>query len=112
MNGMCRDRVFTATEIGIIESQIKPEYFERKELGILINGRTVEGKRLINQRIADRSNERLSAKIPITAEHIRIYKVCWLDEFTERTGKCTWGFKDVRIKMGYDPDTGLITAKL
>lgn len=108
MNGLCRDRDFTAMEVALIETQIKPEWRERIENNIKVNGRTNTGKEFINTHIAERVNGLLqNSKIPIKLHHIKIYKKCWTDEYTDRTGKCSWGFKEIREKLGYDPNTGL-----
>lgn len=101
------DRKFTPFEIATIEAHKVPEYEDRKNKNIQINGKTEEGKKQINKRLAAMVNEVIKPKIPITAEDIRRYKRCWADEYTNRTGKCAWGFKEVRAKLGYDPVTGV-----
>ncbi|MDF2675309.1 MAG: hypothetical protein K0R09_3581 [Clostridiales bacterium] len=107
MNGTCRDRQFTGLEIAMIESSRVPELKERKKLNIIVNGKSPEGKLLINQRTANMVNSILRPKVPLRAEHIKIYKRCWADEYTDRTGKCAWGFKEICARLGYDPVTRL-----
>lgn len=109
MNSRCTNRLFTPFEVQMIESVIVREKELRDRRGIVINSRTKAGKLLLNQRIADMVNKAMNFKPgeQMKPEHIRLYRQCWADEYTDRTGKCAWGFKDVREKMGFDPVTGL-----
>lgn len=104
------NREFTAFEVSTIESCKSIEYNDRKKNGIKINGKTEKGKKQINKRLAAVVNKIAKLKVPITGEDIRLYKRCWADEYTERTGKCAWGFKEIRTKLGYDSVTGLEIA--
>jgi hypothetical protein len=99
-------REVTALEVSAIENSIKPELDDRKKKGIVIKNKTKEGKKKINTRLAAMVNELIRPKTPITAEDIGLYRRCWADEFSERTGKCAWGFKELRERLGYDPVTG------
>jgi hypothetical protein len=73
---------------------------------IIIKTRTIKGKQELNERIAKISNLILGSNT-IKAEHVHLYKICRAEEYTDRTGKCAWGFKDVRKKLGFDEVTGL-----
>ncbi len=105
INSRCTDRQFTPLEIAVIETQkdAVTRHRDREPL----NRKSKSGKQIINQRIADRVNDMMAPKIPVTSEHIRLYKRCWADEYSDRTGKCAWGFADIRVRLGYDPKTGL-----
>lgn len=105
MTGLSK-REFTGFEIALIERAIVKEAGERNKKGIKINTRTKKGRDFISNRTAELVNEILVSKVKITVEHIRIYKTCRVDEFSERTGRCAWGFKDLRKRLGYDPYTG------
>lgn len=106
LSALC-DREFTGLEIAMIENTRKTELDDRRKKGINLKSNSTAGKLLINTRMAEMVNGTLNPKIPMTAEHIRQYKHVWADEYTERTGKCAWGFKDVRKKFGYDPFTNI-----
>jgi hypothetical protein len=106
MNGLCRDRAFTGNEVAFIEIQIKAEKENREALGIDIETKSRQGRENLCKRIADRINAETQFKFPITAKHIHLYRQCRADEYTNRTGKCAWGFKNTRERLGYDPDTG------
>lgn len=105
MNALSRKQ-FTYAQVSNIVSAINEEYCSRKNDNIKINGKTKAGKLEISKRRAKIVNERLGADI-ITPEDIKLYKKCVADEYTERTGKCAYGYKEVRKRLGYDPDTGL-----
>lgn len=106
MNGLCTDRTFTGNEVAIIENQLRVELADRKAEELIINSRTDKGKQIINMRIAARINAFMKPKHLISPHHIKLYKRCWVDEYCDRSGKCAWGFPDVREKLGYDPKTG------
>lgn len=103
-------KTFTYIQVSAIAESIKKEYYNRKEKGVEINTKTKEGKTELNKRIAAIANNKLGTD-NISAEDIKLYKKCFADEYTDRTGKCAWGFKDVRKRLGYDPKTGLEIAK-
>jgi hypothetical protein len=104
MNARCPDRQFTPLEVAMIESQQGFENRHREDKSINYKSRI--GKHILNQRIANLVNSALQPKVPISAEHIQLYKRCWADEFSDRTGKCAFGFPEVRLRYGYDPVTG------
>jgi hypothetical protein len=106
MNGLCTDRTFTGNEVALIENLIRVELADRKAEGLKIETKTSLGKQTINTRIAARINAFTKGGKPMTYHHIRLYKRCWADEYSERSGKCSWGFPEVRRKFGYDPTTG------
>lgn len=100
------DRKFTAFEVGIIESCKQLEPINRKEKNITIDVKTESGRNEINKRVAAMVNEKIKPQILIEPKHIKLYKRCFTDEYTNRTGKCAWGFKELRSRLGYDPETG------
>lgn len=107
MNGLCTDRTFSANEVAIIEQTVRYESLERSARGIRLQTKTREGKELLNNKIAAMINSYLKPRIPLTGPHISLYKKCRLEEYTERTGKCPWGFPEMRKRLGYDPKTGM-----
>jgi hypothetical protein len=106
MSGLCKDRTFTGNEVALIEIQIKAEKEDREAQGIEIPTHNRQGRELLCKRIAARINVETKFKVPITASHIHLYRQCRADEYTERTGKCAWGYKNTRERLGYDPETG------
>jgi len=60
---------------------------------------------LINRRVADIANEKLGSNL-MTKNDVRLYKRCFAAEYTDRTGRCAWGFKEVRRRLGFDENTG------
>ena len=105
MNGVCRDRTFTGNEVALMEMQIQLEREERAAIGVVIDTKTKKGRKALCEKIARMINAVGSFKVPITAEHVHMYKKCRADEYTERTGKCSWGYENVCQKFGYDPVT-------
>lgn len=99
-------RIFTGFEIAIIEGCVISEYKQRKIEGISINNKLLSGRKIIRERTAALVNERLNTGNQVNEEHILRFKRVLADDYTERTGKCAWGFKEVRKRWGYDPDTG------
>jgi len=91
----------------MIRNAIREELELRKSQGIKINGKSPDGRYEIDKRVAELVNTKVPQKYHISAEDVRLYKKCFIDEYQDRTGKCAWGFKDVRKKLGFDPDTGL-----
>jgi hypothetical protein len=106
MSGVCRDRTFTGNEVALIEIQIQAEKEDREARGIEIETKSRQGREFLCKRIADKINAETKFKVPITANHIHLYRQCRADEYTERTGKCAWGYKNTRERLGYDPKTG------
>jgi hypothetical protein len=106
MTGVCRDRSFTGNEVALIEIQIKTEKEDREAQGIEIETKSRLGRENLCKRIAAKINAETKFKIPITAKHIHQYRQCRADEYTNRTGKCAWGYKNTRERLGYDPKTG------
>ncbi|KOF57840.1 MULTISPECIES: hypothetical protein [Clostridium] len=97
---------FSYIQVSCIASSIKTEYYDRKDKNIKINGKTEDGKKQLNKRIADIVNKKLLNN-DITPDDIRLYKRCFAEEYTNRTGKCAWGFTELRQRLGYDPKTGI-----
>lgn len=98
------DKEYKKLHISILKKCILQDYNERKSLKININFRTKEGKKIIHERIIKIANEIYD--IDFKTEDIRLYRRCVSEEYSNRTGKCAWGFSDVRKRMGYDPVTG------
>lgn len=98
-------REYSYYEVSAIAGAIGVEYNNRKQSGRVINGKTEEGRLLINQRVAAIANEKLGTNL-LNAEAVRLYKRCFAAEYTERTGRCAWGFKEVRRRLGFDENTG------
>ncbi|MFT9495917.1 hypothetical protein [Anaerosolibacter sp.] len=107
MSAMSKTRNYTALDVSLIDYAVTRELEERKIHKLDINSRTVEGKEEINQRIADIANKRTNPKVKYQAKDVWIYKQSRANEYQDRTGRCAWGFKEVRAKFGYDPETGL-----
>ena len=100
-------KVFSIHEVCAIANSISNEFYDRKKKGIVINGKTEAGKKELNQRIATMANARLGVfNDSIRADDVRLYKRSFAAEYTDRTGRCAWGFKEVRERLGFDPDTG------
>ncbi|WP_462427225.1 hypothetical protein [Fusobacterium varium] len=97
---------FTYFQVQAIRVAIREEYNYRKIHGIEIKTKTDKGKELINRRVAAIANKKLTKNL-LTKEDVRLYKKCVADEYSDRTGKCAWGFKEVRKRLGYDPVTGV-----
>ena len=66
----------------------------------------IEVSAILNTRIAELANKKLNSN-RITPEDVHLLKKCRADEYTYRTGRCAYGYKELRIRLGYDPDTGL-----
>lgn len=100
------ERPFTYLEVSAIRSAIAEEYRERKARGLVIRVKTRDGRKQLDKRIADIANRNLGAK-RIRPHEVRLYKQCFAQEYTDRTGRCAWGFKSVRKRLGFDENTGL-----
>ena len=94
---------YTTYHVCAIESAIRIEAEIRKLDPNYKKIRTKEGRRKINFAAA-----KICTKngFVTTAHDVWLYKRCRAREYEDRTGKCAWGFKDVRKRMGYDPQTG------
>lgn len=105
MNAMSTKQ-FSYVHVSCIANSIKVEYYDRKLKGLEIKVKTKAGKTELNKRVADIVNKRLGIK-NITPDDIKLYKNCFAEEYANRTGKCAWGFKELRQRLGYDPETGI-----
>ena len=105
MNGMSNKK-FSIEEVKAIKSSMYKEKQDRDLKQIIINTRSLKGKRELNERVARIANSILASNL-IESQHVHLYKMCQLEEFTDRTGKCAWGFKHVRKSLGFDEVTGL-----
>ncbi|WP_315069341.1 hypothetical protein [uncultured Clostridium sp.] len=105
MNSM-EEKQFSYEEVSAIANSIKEEFYDRKYQGLVIKTRTKDGKNKLNQRVAAIANKKLN-NCTITAHDVWRYKRCFAEEYTNRTGKCAWGFKEVRERLGFDRNTGL-----
>ena len=94
-------------QLSAISTAIKLEPLEREEQGLCIKSRTKKGKELLNERAAEIANRRLTKNDLVTGYDVWLFKVCNAQEYQDRTGKCAWGFKQVRKRLGYDENTGL-----
>ena len=102
MNSRSR-KEYTLRQAKAIRTAIWRELKTRKEP---IRSYSNEGKKTINLRTAAIANEILG-RIEVDEHDVRVYKRSRLDEFSDRNHKCIWGFREKRIELGYDPDTGL-----
>lgn len=106
MNAHSVNKTFNYYEISTIRSAVRLEWKNRKETGLDINTRTRSGRGHIDQRVSDIANE-IIGRNAISPEDVRLYKKCFSEEYTDRTGRCAWGFKEVRRRLGFDEETGL-----
>ncbi|MEG2289073.1 MAG: hypothetical protein RSA29_04525 [Clostridium sp.] len=97
---------YTKYQLSAISTAIKIEPLDRAEEGLVIKTRSKKGREILNQRIADIANKKLY-KDKVTAHDVWVFKKCNAEEYQDRTGKCAWGFKEVRKKLGFDEETGL-----
>lgn len=101
----CRStKIYTKYEVSAIRGCIKLEYNNRFSRPSWLNVKTKKGKEYLNQRIANLVNEKYG--LSIKGKDVWLYKKCFADEYSDRTGKCIWGFKHVRENLGYNPETG------
>lgn len=100
------NKEFSYEEVKAIATAIYREKVDRKAKEIVINTRTPKGKDMLNQRIARFANKLLKGN-SIKSDHVHLYRICRMEEFTDRTGKCAWGFKNVRRQRGFDEITGM-----
>jgi len=98
---------YTKYQVSAISTAIQIEAKEREEEFIEFNTRTRKGKELLNRRVADIANRNLDGSSRVTPHDIWVFKRCRLEEYQARTGKCAWGLKEYRRKLGYDENTGL-----
>lgn len=101
------NRTYLLIEVAEIANAIIKERKDRKLKGLQVNTKSALGKEIINKRTAGFVNNKLNPRVPLRSEDIRLYKQCVADEYMDRTGKCAWGYKDVRQRLGYDPSTGI-----
>jgi hypothetical protein len=99
------EKQYKEEELRIIGQSIEAERSERKLIGLVIASRTINGRRILNKRIADIANDKLKNK-SLNIRDIERFKTCKRHEFEARTGKCTWSIPSVRKKLGFDPITG------
>lgn len=100
------DKQYNKYQLVAIRAAIRTEFITRDKTDIFFNAKSKIGKKKLNRKIAEIANETLGSK-QITEHDVWLYKKCLADEYMDRTGKCAWGFKEVRKKLGYDPETGL-----
>ena len=111
MNGMSKKQ-YVYSQVSAIANAITDEFYDRKAKGLIINGRTKRGKEEISTRVAAIANKKLIKKglldkANIDSYDVWLYKKCYAEEYTNRTGKCAWGYKELRQRWGFDPDTAL-----
>lgn len=111
MNGMSKKQ-YVYSQVSAIANAITDEFYDRKAIGLIINGRTENGKKEIRTRVAAIANKKLIKKglldeANINSYDVWLYKKCYAEEYTDRTGKCAWGYKELRQRWGFDPDTAL-----
>jgi hypothetical protein len=99
------DKTFTRYEASAIRDSIKFEKTHKHLRPNGLNTRTKQGRKILNQRVSDIVKAKYG--VTVTAKDVWIYKKCFADEYSARTGRCAWGFKEKRRQLGYDPDTGL-----
>lgn len=104
MNALSKKK-YKTLEISILKKCILQDYKERKSLKINVNFRTKEGKQIIHERIVKMAKQIYN--INFTSEDIKLYRKCVSEEYSNRTGKCAWGFAEIRKRIGYDPVTGI-----
>jgi hypothetical protein len=97
-------RKFTRYEGSVIRDCIKKEYKQKNTRPLGLNPKTKKGRDIINNRVVHIAKTEYD--VMITAKDVWLYKKCFADEYSDRTGKCAWGFREVRKKLGYDPKTG------
>lgn len=98
---------YTKYQVSAISTAIPIEAKEREEEFIKFNTRTRKGKELLNRRVADIANRNLDVNSRVTPHDVWVFKRCRLEEYQARTGKCAWGLKEYRRRLGYDENTGL-----
>lgn len=98
---------YTKYQVSAISTAIPREVKEREEEFIEFSARTPKGRELLNRRVADIANRNLDSNSKVTPHDVWLFKRCRAEEYQDRTGKCAWGFKEVRRRLGYDEDTGL-----
>lgn len=96
-------KTFTEFQVNAIKYAILLELNDRKKKGFTLKINS-NGKRERLKRIAKIANDEYSVKVAI--EDIKLFKLCRIEEYEKRTGKCTWSIPEVREKLGYDPITG------
>ena len=98
---------YTKYQVSAISIAIPTEAKEREEEFIEFSARTPKGRELLNRRVADIANRNLDSNSKVTPHDVWLFKRCRLEEYQYRTGKCAWGLKEYRRRLGYDENTGL-----
>lgn len=98
------NKEYTVNHVKAIRSCLLLEYNDRKLNCIQIKSHTENGKQKIFERVATFVKEKY--KLNVNAYDVKLYKECARDEFSDRTGKCTWSLPEVRKKFGYNPTNG------
>lgn len=104
MNLLSTSKVYTAYHVNAIRRCLSIELKQRKEKGISCSSRSKNGKHEIYKRVAALVKEEFNQEV--TGEDVRLYKKCVRQEYTDRTGKCTWSIPQVRKRLGHNPVTG------
>ena len=104
MNELSVDRKYTIYEVSAIRRCLSLEHRKRKDEGIQIKSKTKAGKYEIYRRVV--ALAAAEYKMKLKPEDVELFKKCTRQEFTDRTGKCTWSLPDVRRKLGHNPITG------
>lgn len=99
-------RNYKLIEVKIIRESIRKEFILRKSQKLIVNTKTKAGKKQINERICKIANSSF-VNLKISLSDVELYKKCRLVEYEERTGKCAYGYPDVRERYGFNPITGL-----
>ena len=99
LNGLSK-REFSINEVKAISVAIAKERRDRDSNNIIIQGNTVKGRQAINERVAYIVNQMLKTKDAIKPADVRLYKKCRAEAYMDRTGRCAWGFANVREKGG------------
>lgn len=100
------NRIYNKYQVSAIQNAIYKEYTYRKLKSIKIETRTKEGRDLLNKEIANIANSILGGN-QLKPYDIWVFKKCRELEYQDRTGKCAWGYKELRKRLGYDPNTGV-----
>lgn len=101
------NKEYSKFEASAIGQSIRTEFEERQKDETLKfkSVRSKIGKEKLNNRVAAIVKRDFS--INVTAQDVLIFKKARPEEYQNRTGRCAWGFKDLRKRLGYDPETGL-----
>lgn len=89
------NRNYLEFDAAIIRNAIAYEYLDRKKIGLNLN----KDKKKINNRIIKLIFEKYDIRYSLN--DIILFKKCRLLEYEYRTGKCPFGFKEYKKRMGY-----------